>query len=123
MYSFAINVTLAALTIASAASTEPMSPLVSMRPNASFGMRCRRGTLTDCGRCDNPCYHEAPPPFTIRVDLIGCGTFAYDCALTQPFCGPRPCCARRRDERRGGLRPEGDAAGADGNAEPHAEPR
>src|SRR5262245_34485150 len=39
MYSLPTRTTLAALTIASAASTDPMSPLVSTRPSASEAMR------------------------------------------------------------------------------------
>src|SRR5829696_3091025 len=77
MYSLPIRVTLAALTIASAASTDPIRPRVSTSPSASLDMvwgRARRaeapqarlptdaptgagggkaGTLTDCVRCGN----------------------------------------------------------------------
>src|SRR6516162_5352859 len=38
MYSLPINSTLAAFTMASAASTEPISPFVSINPSASCGM-------------------------------------------------------------------------------------
>src|SRR5579859_792725 len=39
MYSLASSTTFAALTIASAASTDPMSPFVSISPSASLSMR------------------------------------------------------------------------------------
>src|SRR5262245_14564736 len=42
MYSFPISATLAAFTIASAASTDPMRPFVSMSPRASWDMRYLR---------------------------------------------------------------------------------
>src|SRR5216683_6183916 len=50
MYSLPIRETLAAFTMASAASIEPMRPFVSTIPNASAGMA---RTLTDCRRCGN----------------------------------------------------------------------
>src|SRR6188474_1383623 len=43
MYSLAVRVTLAALTIASAASMAPMRPRVSIMPSASAVMRIQRG--------------------------------------------------------------------------------
>src|SRR6185369_7675025 len=48
MYSLPISATLAALTIASAASTDPMKPFVSMSPRASCAMD--RATVTQ-SRC------------------------------------------------------------------------
>src|SRR4051812_24028385 len=64
MYSLPISVTLAVLTMASAASTDPMRPLVSMRPRASWDIRPPRETLT---------YGAPPtiaPPHEIRYDPL-----------------------------------------------------
>src|ERR1035437_6184493 len=61
MYSLPTRMTLAAFTIASAASTAPIRPWVSIIPNASSDMA---RTLTDCRRCGNCTmlvFHHALP--------------------------------------------------------------
>src|SRR5437773_800933 len=64
MYSLPINVTFAAFTIASAASTAPMRPRVSTRPSASLpAFAIFRGTLAELREMRQLNYH--PPRIAV----------------------------------------------------------
>ena len=103
MYSLPTRVTLAAFTMASAASTDPMSPLVSTSPSASCAMRA---TLT---------YAAIARPSEIR--------YRFATVQQPPRFAPLVDSARVRRRSRvacGGARRSG-AAGRD--TDRHAEPR
>src|SRR3954466_14803254 len=64
MDSLPTRVTFAALTMASAASTEPISPFVSINPNASCGMQPPLGSRANC----NTRLRSVASPDQIRYD-------------------------------------------------------
>src|SRR5207247_7862091 len=67
IYSLPIRRTLAAFTMASAASTAPMRPLVSISPNASCDMA---RTLTDLRQMRQLNYHQRPLFFSPAVRSV-----------------------------------------------------
>src|SRR5262245_42813217 len=95
MYSLPISVTLAALTMASAASTEPMRPLVSTSPSASCAMDDEEANRSPVG------------PAMLR--------FARDDS-SSPLSGA-DCCGDRRV-----LSGERSCGAAHGDADGHAQP-
>src|SRR4051812_18104754 len=82
MYSLATRVTLAALTIASAASIAPMSPLVSTMPSASDEAISVGLSRTDCSRI--AWYHPSPMTlaFSRRLLLLVLPLTALACGRT-----------------------------------------
>src|SRR5262245_61470216 len=107
MYSFPASTTLAALTIASAASMEPINPFVSTRPSASDIENDDDGRrLTYCSTSNNYSTIAASHDSNGSFDVVA-------------HCGRAGSRQRARDGLDRGLQQQGNERSARGNALAH----
>src|SRR5258706_15358576 len=97
MYSLPISVTLAAFTIASAASTDPMKPLVSMSPSASCDINAANDNINVVVSVQSASLQSASRVVTggtgrLVTGGLVTGGLVIGGLMTTPFCYTRAAC-------------------------------